>query len=90
MRNIRDFVLVIIEVYVWLIIIRVILSWIPSSNSSLFRSIYRFLYDVTEPYLGLFRRLLPTIGRGGVGIDLSPILAIIVLFVIEYLIRRAI
>jgi uncharacterized protein YggT (Ycf19 family) len=41
----------------------------------------RFLYDVVEPYLRLFRRILPSFSLGGLGLDLSPIIAVIVLIV---------
>lgn len=83
------FVLALIRVYYWLIIIRILLSWIPLPENDVVRTLYRLIYDVTEPYLGLFRRLIPSLGRGGMGFDFSPILAIMVLFVIENLIRNA-
>jgi len=49
-------------------------------------SVLSFLRDVSEPYLRLFRRLIPTIGM----IDLSPVVAIIVLYVIRTLLVDAI
>jgi uncharacterized protein YggT (Ycf19 family) len=84
-----SFVLALIRVYYWLIIIRVVLSWIPLPENDIVRLIYRFIYDATEPYLGLFRRIIPSMGRGGVGFDFSPIVGILVLFVIENLVSRA-
>lgn len=45
-----------------------------------------FLRDVSEPYLRIFRRFMPRVGMW----DLSPILAIIVLYIADYLITRAI
>ncbi|GAB4248292.1 MAG: YggT family protein [Thermoleophilia bacterium] len=83
------FLLALIRVYYWLIIVRVLLSWIPLPDNDLVRTVYRLLYDATEPYLGLFRRIMPSLGRGGIGIDLSPILAIMVLIVIENFVRGA-
>ncbi|MCZ7661698.1 MAG: YggT family protein [Thermoleophilia bacterium] len=83
------FVLALIQVYYWLIIARVLLSWIPLPENDLVRSLYRLLYDATEPYLGLFRRVLPSFGRGGMGIDFSPLLAIMVLILIERFVRGA-
>ena len=77
-----------LNVYSWLIIIRILLSWIPLPESAFVRSAYRALYQVTEPYLGLFRRFIPSIGAGGAGIDLSPMLAILVIFLIENLLSR--
>jgi len=82
-----NYLLSVIRVYYWLIIIRVLLSWIPLPENDLVRTLYRLIYDVTEPYLGLFRRLMPSLGRGGMGIDLSPMIAIGVLYVVAYLLQ---
>jgi YggT family protein len=42
-----------------------------------------FVHETTDPYLNLFRRLLPPLGGGGLALDLSPILAIIVLLIVS-------
>lgn len=65
------------EVYNWLIIIRVFLSWVPHNPAN---PIFRFLYEITEPVLAPFRRIM---GRYSVGIDFSPVIALIVLQIIE-------
>lgn len=49
-----------------------------------------FVYDVSEPYLRIFRNLLPSVRMGGMGIDLSPILAFIVLRFIVFPIAVAV
>lgn len=67
------------EVYNWLIIVRVFLSWIPHDPH---RPIFRFIYEITEPVLAPFRRLM----GGRMMIDFSPIIAIIVLQFVEMLI----
>jgi YggT family protein len=51
------------------------MSWLPPSISIRLEGLRRFLYEVCEPYLRLFRRVIPPIGP----LDLSPIVAIIVL-----------
>ena len=53
---------------------RIILSWFPISPESPFATIFGFLYSITEPVLGPIRRMLPPIGMGGMGLDLSPII----------------
>jgi YggT family protein len=53
---------------------RIILSWFPISPGSPFASIFGFLYTITEPVLGPVRRILPPVGMGGMGLDLSPII----------------
>lgn len=53
---------------------RVILSWFPISPGSALASVYSVLYAVTEPVLGPIRRVIPPMGVGGMGLDLSPII----------------
>jgi YggT family protein len=42
-----------------------------------------FVYDACEPFLRIFRGLLPALRMGGMGLDLSPIIAFLVLFIVE-------
>jgi YggT family protein len=71
-------------VYYWLLIARIILSWVPQliDNPAL-RPIAVFIIDITEPFLSLFRRFIPTASAGGVGFDFSPLIAIITLVVLQ-------
>jgi len=73
----QQFVSVFFWVYILLILAYVLTSWIrmPFALSP----VQRFLDDVCEPYIRLFRRLLPSIGP----LDLSPIVAIITLKVVQ-------
>ena len=73
-RFIDDF----IWVYILLIFIYVLSSWIRLPYSPWLRRIQDFLRDVCEPYLRLFRRLLPSFGP----LDLSPVVAVIVLVIL--------
>jgi len=68
-----------IYVYILLILAYIILSWIRLPYSIWLSRIQRFLYDVCDPYLRLFRRVLPPLGP----LDLSPMLAVIVLIVVQ-------
>ena len=77
--SVRRFVDVFILVYVLLIFVFVLTSWIRLPYSPLLNRLQRFLYDVCDPYLRLFRRILPPLGP----IDISPIVAVITLFVIQ-------
>jgi YggT family protein len=73
-RFIDDF----IWVYILLIFIYVLSSWIRLPYSPWLRRIQDFLRDVCEPYLRLFRRILPSFGP----LDLSPVVAVIVLVIL--------
>jgi YggT family protein len=78
-------------VYIVLIFIRILLSWIPRlPYNPILHSIVTFVHDVTDPYLRLFRRVVPPIGGAGFAMDLSPIIAIIVLYIARFLIVGAI
>ena len=52
------------------------------------RPALNFLYDVCEPFLRLFRGLLPTPRMGGMGFDLSPLIAFLALFILEEVLKR--
>ena len=73
--SVRSFVDVFIYVYILVIFIYILTSWIPLPYSPWLNRIQRFLYDVCDPYLRLFRRVVPQLGP----LDISPILAVIVL-----------
>jgi len=70
----------------WLIIGRVIISWVqPNPSNQMLRQLIKFTYQVTEPILAPIRRILPT---SNIGIDFSPIVAIFALSIIRsFLIR---
>ena len=74
---VEHFLDVFVGVYVLVIFLYVLTSWIQLPYS--LRPVQRFLYDVCEPYLRLWRRILPTAGP----IDLSPMVAVIALVLLE-------
>jgi YggT family protein len=78
-------------VYIILIFVRILLSWIPRVpyNPTL-SAIINFINEVTNPYLNLFRRVLPPVGGGGFALDLSPIIAIFVLLIVRAIVVGAI
>jgi len=67
------------DVYIWLIIIRALLSWIAVPKRKALRVLFEFVYEVTEPFLKLIRRLIPLPVVSGVAIDFSPFIAILLL-----------
>ena len=82
--SVANFVIVFIWVYVLLILAYIITSWIRLPYSPWLNRIQRFLYDVCEPYLRIFRRFVPPIGP----LDLSPMIAVIVLLVLQNVVTR--
>jgi YggT family protein len=82
--DIADYVNALFTVYLILILIRIILSWIPRlPYNPILHAVVSFVHDVTDPYLRLFRRVIPPVGGGGFALDLSPIIAIIVLYILQ-------
>lgn len=71
-------------VYIILIFVNVLSSWIPRMPyNPWLRAVLDFVHQTTDPYLNIFRRVLPPVGGGGFALDLSPIIGIIVLFVVR-------
>ena len=80
--DVADYVSALFYVYLALVFIRILLSWIPRlPYNPVLHAVVTFVHDVTDPYLRLFRRVLPPVGGGGFALDLSPIIAIIVLYI---------
>jgi uncharacterized protein YggT (Ycf19 family) len=68
-----------ISVYIFMILGRILLSWVPLRSGTLLHRVYVVLYNATEPYLGLFRSWLPVARMGNAALDLSPIAGVAVL-----------
>lgn len=85
--NVADYVDALIIVYIILVLLNVLSSWIPRMpyNPAL-RAVLDFVHETTDPYLNLFRRFLPPLGGGGFALDLSPVIGIIVLFLLQGLV----
>jgi uncharacterized protein YggT (Ycf19 family) len=80
----QTFVNVFVTVYTLVIFAYIITSWLRLPYSPWLNRIQRFLYDVSEPYLRLFRRILPPLGP----LDLSPMIGIVVLLLLGQVVNR--
>jgi uncharacterized protein YggT (Ycf19 family) len=76
--NVQSFVSVFIYVYSLLILAYIITSWVRLPYSPWLNRVQRFLYDVCDPYLRLWRRILPTFGP----LDLSPVVGVAFLYIL--------
>jgi uncharacterized protein YggT (Ycf19 family) len=81
--SISDFVGAFIWVYTILIFAYIITSWVKLPYSPWLNRVQRFLYDVCEPYLRIFRRILPSLGP----LDISPIVAVFSLILLREVIQ---
>jgi YggT family protein len=86
--TIQGFLVVVFWVYVLCMFAYILTSWIPLPYNVWLNRIQRFLYDVVDPYLRLFRRFIPQLNVGGLGLDLSPIVAFIVLYAVLQVVLR--
>ena len=89
MKAILDVILLILQIYVWLLIASAILSWLVAFNvvntrNQVVSTIGEFLYRITEPVLRPIRSVIPTLG----GIDVSPVILILLIFFIQNVIVR--
>jgi YggT family protein len=89
MRALLDVILIILHLYTYVIIIVAILSWLIAFNviniyNDFVRSIWNALNGLTEPLLRPIRQVMPNLG----GIDISPIILILLIFLIEDIITR--
>src|SRR5437763_13036771 len=80
----QNFIRVFAGVYTLIIFAYILTSWVRMPYSPWLNRIQRFLYDVSEPYLRLFRRILPSMGP----LDLSPWVATIVLWLLAGVLMR--
>jgi YggT family protein len=76
--HIQQFVDVFLTVYVVLLLLVILSSWFPRLPYSL-NPVLRFLHDVCDPYLNIFRRFIPPVGP----LDLSPMVAIVLLIFVR-------
>ncbi|NES97923.1 MAG: YggT family protein [Desertifilum sp. SIO1I2] len=72
-----------LQFYFFLLIARILLSWFPNINW--FDPPFSILSQLTDPYLNLFRSIIPPLG----GLDFSPILAIMVLQLLQGVVMSA-
>lgn len=89
MRAILDVILVVLQIYVWLLIAAAILSWLIAFNvvnthNQVVAVIGDFLYRITEPVLRPIRSIMPNLG----GLDISPVILILIIFFAQSVIVR--
>ena len=82
MHQVREFALIFISIYALLVFIWVITTWVRLPYS--LRPVQRFLDDVCEPYIRMWRRIIPSFGM----LDLSPMVGLIALFILEGIVAR--
>ena len=89
--DVADYIDTLAIVYLVLIFIRILTSWIPRMPYNRYlAAVLQFISDVTDPYLNVFRRFVPMVRMGPGALDLSPILATIVLIIVSSVISRLI
>lgn len=87
MRAILDIILLVLQLYWWIVIAMIIMSWLISFNvintrNQFVAAVWRILNQLTDPVLQPIRRVMPNFG----GLDISPIILFLIIFFIERLI----
>src|SRR4051812_41137238 len=88
MRAVLDIVIIVLDLYVWLLIASAILSWLIAFNvvntrNQFVAAVSEFLYRITEPVLRPIRSVIPAFG----GLDISPIIVILIILFIQRVIQ---
>ncbi|MCR9236929.1 MAG: YggT family protein [Alphaproteobacteria bacterium] len=88
MRAILDVILVVLQLYVWVLIISAVFSWLYAFNvingsNQVVATIGNTLHQLTEPVLSRVRRFVPAFGS----VDISPIIVILGIFLLQNIIR---
>ena len=89
MRSILYVILLVLDLYIWLLIAAAVLSWLVAFNvinarNQFVAMVGDFLFRVTEPVLRPIRNMLPSLG----GIDVSPVVVILIIILIKDIIVR--
>jgi len=89
MRAVLDIILLILEIYIWLLIAAAVLSWLVAFNvvntrNQVVHMVGDMLYRLTEPLLRPIRSMMPNLG----GIDISPVILILLILFLENVIVR--
>ena len=84
MLMLKSLIVSLANAYTTIIFVYVLMSWIPNS-SGIVGEVYRILGKICDPYLNLFKRLIPPIGGM---VDITPIIALLVLqFVVQLVVK---
>ena len=78
----------ILNVFMFALLARIVLSWFPPSGPGALETIRVNLFRVTEPVLAPIRNLLPPVRMGGMGLDLSPLIVFLVIQVLMVALPR--
>jgi YggT family protein len=89
--DVADYVSTLITVYVVLIFIRILMSYFRSIPYYRALDVFlRFVTEVTDPWLNLFRRFIPPVRVGPGAIDLTPMIAVFALYILGFFVTRLI
>jgi YggT family protein len=83
-NDVADYVYTLFLIYSILIFVRILMSWFTRiPYNTVLNAVLEFVRETTDPYLLLFRRFVPMVRIGPGALDLSPIVAIIVLQIVS-------
>jgi YggT family protein len=81
--HVADYLRTLLTIYIVLIFIRILMSWFTRIPYNRYLdAVLKFVSEVTDPYLNLFRRIIPPVRMGPGALDLSPIVGVLVLSIV--------
>lgn len=84
MRAVLDIVFIVLDIYIWILVIQAVMSWllvfgVINARNQFVATVWQFLRAVTEPFLKPIRRILPAFN----GLDLSPMVLVLLVILIQ-------
>ena len=82
-NDVADYLSTLITVYIVIIFIRILMSWFTRIPYNRYLdAVLKFVSEVTDPFLNVFRKIIPSVRIGPGALDLSPIVAVLVLSIV--------
>lgn len=88
MQNIGWIVLMALQIYIWILLVRMIISWVPMfapqwRPKGLVASLFEIVYTLTDPPIKAFRKVIPPLNLGGVSLDLAFMAVFVAILVLQ-------
>jgi YggT family protein len=80
---VRQLLVQLLDLYIIVIVVRIILSWFPINPGTAMASVHGFVQALTEPVLAPVRRALPPARMGSMGFDFSPMIVMVGIYILR-------
>lgn len=82
-----ELICLLLQAFVIIVFVRIVLSWFPATSDGLLAQVQRLTFSLTEWAMAPLRRAIPAVRLGGAALDLSPMIILIGIFVLQGFLR---